>query len=308
MGKTTLVVLAAGIGSRYGAGIKQLEKVGCCGELIIDFSVYDALLAGFDKVVFIIRKDIEADFKSIIGDRIAGHTEVGYVFQELDDLPEGCEKTPSRKKPWGTGHALWCCRDVVKEPFVVINADDYYGREAFALLHDYLASRPARGTDYCMAGFVLGNTLSERGAVTRGICKRGSDDYMLSCEETYSVAMRDGICSGKRSDGSEVICDPADVASMNMWGLTPDIFETLDEGLRRFIKDVRAQGGEKLEKSEYLLPNIVGELLKERKASVRILDTHDRWYGITYEQDKAEVSEALKKITLEGKYPRPLFD
>lgn len=308
MNKTTLVVMAAGIGSRYGAGIKQLERVGACGEIIIDFSIFDAIKAGFNKVVFIIRRDIEKEFKEIIGDRISELIEVEYAYQRVDDLPDGFSVPEGRKKPWGTGQAVLCCKDIVKEPFAVINADDYYGREAFVKIHDFLAADDAQDdSSACMAGFVLKNTLSDNGTVTRGVCTRGADDMLESVEETYSIEQKGDRAVGKDRQGIARDISLDAVVSMNMWGLKAGFFKELDRGFCEFLECTFAAGGEGVLKSEYLLPDIIGGMLKENRIGVKILDTSDKWYGITYEQDKDKVSTALRAITDSGVYPKPLF-
>ena len=227
MRKTTLVVMAAGIGSRFGGGIKQLEPVGPSGEIIMDYSVYDAIQAGFDKVVFIIRKDLEKDFREIIGNRMEKIVETAYAFQELDDLPAGFQRPEGRTKPWGTGQAILCCKDLVQEPFAVINADDYYGKEAFVKVHDYLAGEhPACGKmDFCMAGFQLGNTLSENGGVTRGICSVNEDGHLTKVTETKNIVKTPEGAAVKGEDGRLTSVAADCPVSMNMWGFTPEIFE-----------------------------------------------------------------------------------
>ena len=229
----SLVIMAAGIGSRFGGGIKQLTPVGPGGEIIIDYSIHDALEAGFDKIVFIIRKDLEKDFKEIIGNRIEKICKVEYVFQELDMLPEGFKKPADRTKPWGTGQAVLCCRDVVKEPFAVINADDYYGKEAFAKVYQYLSSHGDTKGEYCMAGFILDNTLSDNGTVTRGVCCVDDRENLVRIDETKGIMRNeDGVI---RDEAGNSIPDGTHV-SMNMWGLTPEFIDILDQGFRRFLE------------------------------------------------------------------------
>lgn len=308
MKKTTLVIMAAGIGSRYGAGIKQLQKVGCCDEIIMDFSIYDAQKAGFNSIVFIIRKDIEKEFKEVIGDRISKQIEVKYVFQETDKLPEGYGKIEGRTKPLGTGHALWCCKDVVDGPFAVINADDYYGREGFMKLHDYLVSEEAGDGRYCMAGFVLKNTLSDNGTVTRGICHRDDGGMLSSCVETFSLIADGDEVSGKNLAGEPLRVPFDNIVSMNMWGLMPDFFDTLDTEFKKFLDKLGASEDAAKLKMEFLLPDIIGGNIKEGKATVKVLDTNDVWYGITYETDKDKVAGALQDLTKSGFYPMPLFE
>lgn len=297
----SLVIMAAGIGSRFGGGIKQLTPVGPGGEIIIDYSIHDALEAGFDKIVFIIRKDLEKDFKEIIGNRIEKICKVEYVFQELDMLPEGFEKPADRTKPWGTGQAVLCCRDVVKEPFAVINADDYYGKEAFAKVYQYLSSHGDTKGEYCMAGFILDNTLSDNGTVTRGVCSVDDRENLVRIDETKGIMRNeDGVI---RDEAGNSIPDGTHV-SMNMWGLTPEFIDILDQGFRRFLEGLDQDDL----KSEYLLPTIIGDLLKEKAASVKVLETADKWFGVTYQEDKQTVIDAFHELVDKGVYRSPLYE
>ncbi len=302
--KTALVIMAAGMGSRFGGGIKQLEHVGPNGEIIVDYSIYDAKRAGFDKVVFIIRKDIEKAFHEIIGDRISKQIEVEYVYQELDALPEGYTCPAERSKPWGTGHAILSCLGAVKEPFMVINADDYYGKEAFALIHDFLvkaAEKDSKG-EYCMAGYVMGNTLSDNGIVTRGLCQVDADGNLLSVEEMYAIERKGDIAVAKNGAGETVEMALNSAVSMNMWGFTPDFLETLKDGFAEFLKD-----NSENPKAEYLLPEAVGALLRAKKASVKVLPTNDKWFGVTYKEDKEKVVQSLQELIDKGQYPASLY-
>ena len=301
MGKATLVVMAAGIGSRFGGGIKQLEPVGPNGEIIMDYSIKDAMAAGFDKVVFVIRKDLEKDFKEIIGDRIGKIVDVAYAYQELGDIPEEFRETfKERTKPWGTGQAILCCKDVVKEPFLVINADDYYGKQAYVEAYRELTApqKEVPGKlNISMVGFVLKNTLSENGGVTRGVCKVGADHMLEEIVETHNI-VKDGegakVLTGE--DAKEI--DVNSAVSMNMWGLQANFFEVLEEGFVKFLKDL-----EKTDlKTEYLLPTIIGGLLKEEKVQVKVLESKDRWFGVTYKEDKESVVEAIKALVNAGEY------
>lgn len=303
MSDTSLVILAAGIGSRYGGGIKQLEPVGPSGEIIMDYSIYDAIQAGFNKIVFIIRKDLEKDFKEIIGNRIEKQIKVEYVFQELDSLPEGFKKPEERTKPWGTGHALLCCKGTVKEPFAVINADDYYGKEAFKLIYDFLNTGSKGPEQYCMAGFILGNTLSNNGKVTRGVCSVGQNDILMSVEETFGIESEGTYASAKNGVGEEVRVNLDSVVSMNMWGFQPKLFEDLEEGFREFLSGL----DENELKKEYLLPEVVGNLIKKNKAEVTVLKTSDHWFGVTYKEDKPSVVNSVKALIDQGVYPVKLF-
>lgn len=295
--KTTLVILAAGIGSRFGGGIKQLEPVGPHGEIIMDYSIKAAIEAGFDKVVFIIRKDLEKDFKEIIGSRIEKLIEVDYAYQELDKLPEGYTLPVGRTKPWGTGHALLVCKDVVKEPFIVINADDYYGKEAFVKLHDFLidgCGKEGEILHYGMAGFILKNTLSENGAVTRGVCQVDESGMLKDIVETKGIEKKaDHVAVCK--DGVEVQVLPEDSnVSMNMWALDSAFIEMLEGDFKAFL-DAVPEGDLT---AEYLLPTIVGEYLKEGKLDVKVMETHDKWYGITYKEDAPYVKEVFKSMDI----------
>lgn len=293
--KTTLVIMAAGIGSRFGGGIKQLQPVGPNGEIIMDYSIKDAKAAGFDKVVFIIRKDLEKDFKEIIGNRIEKEIEVAYAFQELDDLPEGFKKPADRTKPWGTGQAILVCKDIVKEPFVVINADDYYGREAFVKLHDFLMREPAYvdgKLNLGMAGFILGNTLSENGAVTRGICDVDAHGYLTDVIETKGIEKTENGAAVREEGKDEKVLDMASHVSMNMWALPTEFMSVLEEGFAGFLSNL----SEDDTKSEYLLPIIIDGLIKSGKAQVKLEETNDKWYGITYKEDIDYVKEAFKSI------------
>lgn len=297
----SLVIMAAGIGSRFGGGIKQLTPVGPGGEIIIDYSIHDALEAGFDKIVFIIRKDLEKDFKEIIGNRIEKICKVEYVFQELDMLPEGFEKPADRTKPWGTGQAVLCCRDVVKEPFAVINADDYYGKEAFAKVYQYLSSHGDTKGEYCMAGFILDNTLSDNGTVTRGVCSVDDQENLVRIDETKGIMRNeDGII---RDEAGNSIPDGTHV-SMNMWGLTPEFIDILDQGFRSFLEGLDQDDL----KSEYLLPTIIGDLLEKKAASVKVLETADKWFGVTYQEDKQTVIDAFHELVDKGVYRSPLYE
>lgn len=303
MRKTTLVVMAAGIGSRFGGGIKQLEPVGPSGEIIMDYSIHDALEAGFNKVVFIIRKDLEKDFREIIGNRMEKLVETAYAFQEIDDLPAGFTKPADRTKPWGTGQAILSCKDLVNEPFAVINADDYYGKEAFVKIHEFLVENytPEKSKELCMAGFILGNTLSDNGTVTRGICAVDENDYLTDVVETYEIK--------KTSDGAESQGNRIDVnahVSMNMWGLTPEFVGLLEEGFVEFFENIKGDEAKEL-KGEYLLPIYIDELLKKGKVSVRLLETQDKWFGVTYKEDKPVVVESFAKLIADGVYQKDLF-
>lgn len=302
---TTLIIMAAGIGSRYGAGIKQLAKMGPNGEIIMDYSIRDAKEAGFNKVVFIIRKDIFEEFEEIIGSRIKDQIDVEYVFQELDDLPEGFEVPEGRTKPWGTGQAVLCCKDIVKEPFVIINADDYYGKEAFTKLHDFLVDyTPEKANAFCMAGFILKNTLSENGSVTRGVCELNEKGYLTAVHETHNIVKTADGAAVDTEDGLRAI-NPKSYVSMNMWGLTPEFVDILEAGFKEFFETMEDKD---ILKAEYLLPIYIDELLQADKVSVKVLDSHDKWFGVTYKEDKDYVVKSFAKLIEDGVYAEKLFE
>lgn len=296
--KTTLLIMAAGIGSRFGSGIKQLEPVDNRDHIIMDYSVHDAIEAGFNHVVFIIRKDIEKEFKEVIGDRIEkvcqeNHVNVEYVFQDINDIPG--ELPEGRTKPWGTGQAVLAAKKVIDSPFIVINADDYYGKEGFKAVHEYLVN----GGKSCMAGFVLKNTLSDNGGVTRGICKMDAQNNLTEVVETKNII--------KTSDGAEadgIKIDTESLVSMNMWGLTPAFLETLEEGFKVFFKE---EVPENPMKAEYLIPIFIGQLLDQGKMSVKVLKSNDTWYGMTYKEDVAAVKESFSEMLKDGLYREDLY-
>lgn len=302
---TTLVIMAAGIGSRFGGGIKQLTKMGVGGEVIMDYSIYDAKQAGFDKVVFIIRKDIDKEFRAVIGDRIAKQIQVEYVYQELDDIPAGFTVPEGRTKPWGTGQAILCCKGVVNEPFVIINADDYYGKTAFQKLHDFLVGHES--TQDCMtmgmAGFILKNTLSENGAVTRGVCLADENEMLAQVIETPGIALMNGKLVCDRPDVQQWL-KPDNWVSMNMWACYPDFLECLGKGFEEFLS---SNEGDPCKK-EYLVPIIIDGLLHSGKASVKILETPDRWIGITYKEDTDAAQKGFADMTAAGEYPAQLWN
>lgn len=305
MKKTALVIMAAGIGSRFGKGIKQLAPVGPKGEIIMDYSIHDALEAGFNKVVFIIRKDLEDEFKKVIGDRISNITEVAYAFQEIDDLPGNFTKPADRTKPWGTGHAVLAAKKVLSEPFAVINADDYYGKEAYVKVHDYLVQdHPQDGPMHiCMAGFRLGNTLSDNGSVTRGVCHI-EDGKLVGVTETHNIFKTADGAETRNDDGTAETLDTKSLVSMNMWGLTPDFLKQLEQGFEEFFEKTVPENPLK---SEYLIPIYIGELLEKGEISVKVLPTNDTWYGMTYKEDVALVKESFRKMLEAGVYKADLF-
>lgn len=307
MKSTTLVIMAAGIGSRFGGGIKQLTSFGPSGEIIMDYSIHDALEAGFRHIVFVIRKSMFADFKRIIGDRVEKRAAVSYVFQELDDLPDGFTVPEGRAKPWGTGQAILCCRDVIHEPFAVINADDYYGKDAFRKVHAFLEKSGQGSKDgvyqFCMAGFVLKNTLSEHGGVTRGLCRIGADGSLAEIIETRNVIRTEDGAAVLKDNGKKFPLDPEGLVSMNFWGFTPDFIGELETGFQSFLSNI---GGNEL-KAEYLLPTIVDSLLKENRVKLSVLPSDDHWFGVTFKEDVPYVKEAFSQLIRQGVYPENLY-
>ena len=362
MKETALVIMAAGIGSRFGGGIKQLAPVGPSGEIIMDYSIHDAIEAGFNKVVFIIRKDLEKDFKEIIGNRIEKQIPVIYAYQELNALPEGYEVTEGRTKPWGTGQAVLMVKGLIDCPFLVINADDYYGKEGFRKIHEYMVNALPEGYevtegrtkpwgtgqavlmvkglidcpflvinaddyygkegfrkiheymvnemtedgdvyDICMGGFILKNTLSDNGAVTRGVCEE-ENGILKKVTETYDIRMiEDGLHAADEA-GNPVKVQPEQLVSMNMWGLPVSFLNELEKGFPEFLDSLKPGDI----KAEYLLPKIIDKLVHEGKAKVRVLDTPDKWFGVTYKEDKQAVVDAIKGLIDAGVYKEKLFD
>lgn len=291
----TLVVLAAGMGSRYG-GLKQVDPMGPSGETVLDYSVHDAVRAGFDRVLFIIRRDFEQEFREVVGSRFEKRVKVDYVFQQLDALPDGMTPPAGRTKPWGTGHAVWCAREALDGPFAVVNADDFYGAGSFRQLADFLRSaKPAAGTPPCfaMVGFELSKTLSEHGAVSRGVCTVSADGMLTDIEEHTGILPTE-VGAGLRYA-------PDTTVSMNCWGFTADFLPLLDERWREFLA---VNGG--AEKTEFYLPFAVNDLLDAGRAAVRVLPTADQWFGVTYRDDKPRVQAAIAELVQQGVYPTPL--
>ena len=296
--KTALLIMAAGIGSRFGTGIKQLEPVDDSNHIIMDYSIHDAIEAGFNHIVFIIRKDIEEEFKEVIGNRIAKICEkydvtVDYAFQDINDIPGTLPE--GRTKPWGTGQAVLAAKNILDTPFIVINADDYYGKEGFKAVHEYLVN----GGKSCMAGFVLKNTLSDNGGVTRGICKMDTENNLTEVVETGNIIKTE---NGAEADG--VIIDTDSLVSMNMWGFTSDFLEVLEEGFKEFFEKEVVKNPLK---AQYLIPTFIGELLEQGKISVKVLRSNDTWYGMTYKEDVVFVKESFNKMLEDGVYKADLF-
>jgi NDP-sugar pyrophosphorylase family protein len=301
MRKPMLVIMAAGMGSRYG-GLKQMDPVDDEGHLIIDFSLYDAMEAGFEDVVFIIKRENEELFRKAIGDRIAKKMNVQYVFQSVEDLPEGYQVPEGRVKPWGTGHAVLSCIYTINEaPFAVINADDYYGKHAFSLIYDYLTKNADDDTfHYAMVAYRVGNTVTEHGSVARGVCKTDAEGYLTEITERTRIEKHNGGIAWTEDDGATWNeLDPETVVSMNLWGFTESF---LDELQQRFPAFLDGSAKENPLKAEYFLPFVVEELLREKKADVRVLRTPDRWYGVTYHEDRPVVVEAIRKMKEQGLY------
>lgn len=299
--KPTLFVLAAGMGSRYG-GLKQLDGVGPHGETIMDYSIFDALRAGFGKVVFVIRKDFEDDFRKKILSKYEGHIPVEVVFQSLDKLPEGYSVDPGRKKPWGTNHAVLMGREAINEPFVVINADDYYGRDAFEVIARELSRPREHKGDYCMVGFRVANTMTENGSVSRGVCST-SNGYLTDVVERTSIAFDpEHRISFTDENGVVQYLDPDTPVSMNMWGFTPDYFEYSDREFRKFLDNLKDPL-----KGEYYIPTAVDTLVRSGEATVKVLDTTSKWVGVTYAEDRQGVVDSLAAMHADGTYPEQMF-
>ena len=299
--------MAAGIGSRFGGGIKQLAPVGLNGEIIMDYSIHDALEAGFNKIIFIIRKDLEKDFREIIGNRIEKIARVEYAFQELEELPAGYQVPAGRTKPWGTGQAVLAVKGMVHEPFLVINADDYYGKEGFSIIHYYMVHEMDTESDVyymCMGGFILENTLSENGTVTRGVCQVNEDGTLRDVTETFDIEWKDGSLKANDEQGNPVSVNPDQHVSMNMWGLPPRFLEELETGFPEFLDNIPAGNL----KAEYLLPRIIDKLIKSGKGKVKVLETRDKWFGVTYQEDKAAVVDSIRRLIEEGVYKEKLYD
>ncbi len=300
--KPTLFILAAGMGSRYG-GLKQLDGLGPNGETIMDYSVFDAVRAGFGKVVFVIRKDFEVDFREKVLKKYEGVVETEVVFQSLDKLPEGYTCPESRVKPWGTNHAVLMGRDVIKEPFAVINADDFYGRNAYEVMCEELMRERTGTGEYCMVGFRVGNTVTEHGTVSRGVCETSSEGYLTSVVERTAIGCRpDGTIYFNDEQGVEQTLEPTTPVSMNLWGFTPDYFDYSEREFKKFLdKNIMT------EKGEFYIPTCIDALINSSEASVKVLDTTSKWFGVTYSADRPLVVEKFAELHRSGEYPTPLF-
>lgn len=306
MTEPTLVIMAAGLGSRYG-GLKQIDPVGPHGELIIDYSIYDALSAGFKRLVFILRREIADEFHEVFGKRLEKRAEIHYVFQELNAVPAGVLVPENRSKPWGTGHAVWCCREAVDGPFAVVNADDFYGAGTFRALSDHLKNVPCDKTpaEFAMVGFVLENTLSDYGHVARGVCRVSPDGFLEEIRELTHIEKdegREGRIFHTAEDGARQDLTPDTVVSMNAWGFTPQLFPELEARFERFL---HAHGADP--KKEFFIPEVAGELLKEGRARVKVLPTKERWFGVTYKEDRAWAEQEIARLIAAGVYPENLW-
>jgi len=303
MNKPVLVIMAAGMGSRYG-GLKQMDPVGPSGELILDYSLFDAKRAGFERAVIIIKQENEKDFREVLGDRVSRYMQIDYAYQSIDNIPDGFSIPEGRVKPWGTGHAVLCAAEKVgNAPFCAINADDYYGREAFQLAYDHLSSLRSEG-DMCMVGYLLKNTLSETGSVARGVCVLDENSMLTDLtERTHIISTVDGPLMTEDGKTYEWL-SPETVVSMNMWGFPASMMQYLKEGFPAFLSERVPQNPLK---AEYFLPSVVDDQLRAGRATARVYTTPDKWFGVTYREDRAEVVSALRRMTDEGLYPAPLW-
>lgn len=302
--KPTLLILAAGMGSRYG-GLKQIDPMGPCGETVLDYSVFDALRAGFGKIVFVIRRDFEDVFRSQVGAKFDQRIPVEYAFQDINDLPEGFTVPEGRTKPWGTTHAMLAAESIIHEPCVMINADDFYGRDAFASIANHLQSAPATAngkSQYCMVGFRLNNTLSEHGSVARGVCTANAEGLLTSVTEMTKIFKTETGAENREVEGAYVPLTGEEPVSMNFWGFTPEIFPQLRAA---FLDFLNKEGKE--QKSECYVPKVVDVLIRDGKADVRVLPTTSKWFGVTYPEDKQDVVASIKKLVDAGDYPAPLW-
>lgn len=301
MMKPTLFILAAGMGSRYG-GLKQLDGLGPSGETIMDYSVYDALRAGFGKIVFVIRHDFEQEFREKVISKYEGHIPVEVVFQDIDNIPEGFTRNPERSKPWGTGHAVLMGKDVIKEPFAVINADDYYGEESFRILADTLRGMEGKKGEYCMIGFRIENTLSENGGVSRGLCEVSENGELTGVTECHGIQRKEGRLVQTLEDGTEGSFPEGANVSMNMWGFTPDYF---DYSEKAFVEFLEKNAGEL--KSEFYIPTVVNDLIKKGEIALKVKETGSKWFGVTYAADRDATVAQFKQLVKDGVYPEKLF-
>ncbi len=299
--KPTLLILAAGIGSRYG-GVKQMDKIGPSGESIIDYSIYDAIKAGFGKVVFVLNRKIEIDFMEMILPKLKGKIEVEYVLQEVDNIPEEFEINPERIKPWGTGHAILVAKDKIQEPFAAINADDYYGPSAFAMVSEFFNSIDPKTNQYCMVGYKLANTLSEHGSVSRGVCNIDNEGFLRQVTEHTKIEKTNDAIGYQDENGNWDMLPGNSIVSMNFWGFTNGIFDFLEEGFEAFIRENAYDP-----KAEYFIPSVVTELIQKMDATVKVLKSSDQWFGVTYKEDKQASVSRINKLVEECVYPTSLW-
>lgn len=302
--KPTLLLLAAGMGSRYG-GLKQLDGLGPNGETIMDYSIYDAIKAGFGKIVFVIRKDFEKEFKEKVLSKYEGHIPAELVFQSLDTLPEGYAVPEGREKPWGTNHAVMMAKDVIKEPFCVINCDDFYNRDSFMVIGKFLSELPENSKNaYAMVGFRVGNTLSENGTVARGVCSTDENGLLTTVVERTEIMRVEGKVSYKDEEGQWVAIEDNTPVSMNMWGFSPDYFDYSEEYFKDFLADEKNRTNLK---AEFFIPLMVNKLINDKTATVKVLDTTSKWFGVTYSADREGTVERIQSLVNEGVYPSKLF-
>lgn len=299
--KATLLILAAGMGSRYG-GLKQVDPLGPSGETIMDYSIYDAARAGFTKVVFVVREFFRKEFEERTRVKYGNAIELEFITQELDKVPEGCSWNMERVKPWGTAHAILVAKDLINEPFAVINADDFYGRDSFNVLARFLLEETKNDGDFSMVGFRIANTLSESGGVSRGICTKDENQYLTHVEEHHKIERRNGTITGFGADGLETEIADNNPVSMNMWGFTPFFFSEAEKHFREFLREY----GQKTD-SEFYIPKVVNMMLEKGLATVKVLDTESEWFGVTYKEDRPSVVSKLERLVKEGEYPTPLF-
>lgn len=302
--KLTLLVMAAGIGSRYG-GLKQIDPIGPTNELIVDYSIYDALNAGFTRVVFVINEQIEQLFRERVGQAIENRCETVYALQRIKDLPVGFTVPPARKKPWGTAHAILSCKDVIDSPFAVINADDFYGRASFHILIDYLQAirNNNDSIEFCMVGYELEKTLSKHGHVTRGLCTVDQNGFLVRINERSRIQKFGEVIKSSKDGDHWVETETGTIVSMNMWGFVPGLFSELETRFPSFLREKR----DEIEQAEFLLPAVIGCMLQEKKARVKVLPTSEQWFGVTYQQDRAQAKEAITLLIQQGRYPKRLW-
>lgn len=299
--KPTLLILAAGMGSRYG-GLKQLDGIGPCGETIMDYSVFDAKRAGFGKIVFVIRSNFKEDFFKRIVSRYANHIDVDVVYQEIESVPEGCAYNTERTKPWGTNHAVLMGKKVINTPFAVINADDFYGKDSYGELAKFLIASEGRKNSYCMVGYQIGNTLSESGTVSRGVCSV-EGEFLSSIVECGKIGRENGVIRYPKADGTFETLESDTPVSMNMWGFTPDYFDYSEEAFRTFLKE---RGNEPT--SEFYIPTMINDLIVAKKITCKVLRTTSKWFGVTYAEDKQQVISKINQLIADGCYPKQLWE